>query len=237
MIRRVHFMRAFRKQVNSAVSNVAGEYARGGIADENDFTSQMLAMLRSKLDRWSHNGVHVSVATTGPDERSDEGMSIAARRTKSSGPGAEEKMFGADIVIAAKIAFPEYNANKGILVQSKRLNKDDCFHSASWSDLTDQMQRMNKITRHSYVWLYDASGVRSIKSETLERLNPRVLSSNSRYPDDLYTTKIGTFLGEFVQSKHGDHRIKTTRAELLDRLRAEYQTNYAALLGISEEDA
>lgn len=56
----------------------------------------------------------------------------------------------------------------------------------------------------------------------------------TRRPDDLYTTECATFLGELVQSKHGDLRIKDVRD--LDRLRDEFSARSALSFSVSEND-
>ena len=91
-----------------------------------------------------------------------------------------------------------------------------------------QIRKMNQHTDEAYVWIYSSSGVQSIKSATLKNLETRM-------PDQLYTSKCATFLGEFVQSKHGDPRIKGFDRNSLTRIREEYNAKSAVSLSFRDE--
>ena len=184
MIKSHHLIRPFTQRIDTAVAEVARKYKDEYVVDEDDFTSRLLEGIESQLNGWMHDGIVFEI-----------------KKTKSKGPGAEEAIFGADIVAAVNVDLSDYKKKKGILIQAKRLDRGKKFRSSEWQKLGAQIKKMENHTPESYVWLYDSSGVRSIKSHVVHSLM-------TRRPDDLYTTKCATFLGELVQSKHGDPRIK-----------------------------
>lgn len=209
MIKRPRLIREFTKRVDEAVNAVSSRYETV-IADEDDFTSRLLERIEAALDGWSHAGITLRV-----------------RKLTSKGPGTEEAEFGADIVATVNVDLEEYKADKGILVQSKRLDNKQ-FDPKEWTRMEGQIRKMNQHTDEAYVWIYSSSGVQSIKSATLKNLGTGM-------PDQLYTSKCATFLGEFVQSKHGDPRIKGFDRNSLTRIREEYNAQSAVSLSFRDE--
>ena len=202
MIKRPGLIRGFTKRIDTAVRAVALRYG-SAIADEDDFTSRLLERIEATLDGWSQSGITLRV-----------------RKLTSRGPGAEETEFGADIVATVNVDLKEYQVDKGILVQAKRLDVRQRFSGREWGRLGEQIARMQAHTDQSYVWFYSASGVRSIRSTEWR-------GAQSRRPDDLYLTKCATFFGEFVQCKHGDNRINGFDHETLSGLRDQYAAKSA----------
>ena len=219
MIRSHHVIQPFIQRVDTAVARMAREYRDGYVADEDDFTSRFLERIESELDGWMHDGIVFKI-----------------RKTKSRSSGAEEAIFGADIVAAVNVDLSDYKKEKGILIQAKRLDRGKELNSSEWKRLQEQIGKMEKHTPESYVWLYDSSGVRSIKSHVVSSLM-------TRRPDDLYVTKCATFLGDLVKSKHGDPRIKDVRdldrlrdVSYLDWLRDEFEARSAVSISVSDND-
>ena len=190
MIKSCGLIRTFTQKINKAVNTVAQGYAREDVVDEDDFTSQLVAEIRSELNGWTYDGITFKV-----------------RKTTSKGPGSEEAICGADILAVVKVDLFNYKTNKGILIQAKRLDHGSTFDTGQWRILKKQIRKMKIHTMDSYVWLYDSSGVRSIRAHAVAGLK-------TRRPDDLYVTKCATLLGEFVQSKHGDPRISISDEDL-----------------------
>ena len=201
MLKQPRLIREFTRTVDAAVTAVASRLG-STIVDEDDFTSRLLERLELALDGWTRAGI-----------------TLRARKLTSRGRRAEETEFGADIVATVNIDLEEYQAEKGILAQAKRLEVGRKFGTRDWTNLEVQIEKMQRHTNDSYVWLYSPSGVRSLKSTALTGLQ-------SRKPDDLYLAKCATFLGEFVQCKHGDPRI-TGCPETLSQLRDEYAARSA----------
>ena len=186
MIKQRRVIRKFTRDVDALVNSVAVRI-EGRIADEDDFTSRLLERMVIKFDKWSHAGIKLRV-----------------RKLTSKGPGAEEAEFGADIVVTVSIRLREYRADKGILVQAKRLRSGRRISTGEWKTLSQQIEKMHAHTNEAYVWIYDKFGVRAARAATLSGVR-------SRRPDDLYLTRCGAFLGELVQCKHGDIRISGSR--------------------------
>ncbi len=230
MIKSKRFVRRFESRVESAISGVARDYAEDYIADEDDFTSQLLARIKEKLDGWRHGRITVSTTILDPTfgDAVRERVSMDVRKLRSRGRGGvEEGEFGADILLALDVDIPGYRASKGIMIQAKRLDVGDSMDPVDWERLGGQADKMEKYTKESYVWFYDAGGVRSLKAQTLSGLS-------TQRPDDLYTTGGGRFLGELVQCKHGDDRIRSSSSETLEVLRREYRSRTAAGISVQE---
>ena len=183
MIENLRLIRSFTQKIDKAITPVAAKYEEGLIADEDDFTSQLLGRIESELDNWN------------PD-----GIVFRAKKTTWRGRRSEEAKFGADIAATMNVDLRDYKTRKGIFIQAKCLDYGVAFDSTLWEKLKRQIKKMKRHTFDSYVWLYDSSGVRSIKAHAVHSLD-------TKRPDDLYSTKCATFLGEFLQSKHGDPRI------------------------------
>ena len=209
MIRRPRLIRAFEKRVDAAVAAVSAGYDTN-IADEDDFTSRLLDRLEVELNNWRHADILLRV-----------------RKLTSKGSRAEEAEFGADIVASVNIELKEYRAHKGILVQAKRLVTGGQFGTREWKNLEQQMARMHSHTEESYVWIYDSSGVRCIRSASL-------VGVSSRRPDDLYPTRCATFFGGFIQCKHGDHRINGFDRETLSKLKSRHAAKSAIALSFRD---
>ena len=209
MIKRPRMIREFTRRIDKAVTAVSSKYETA-IADEDDFTSQLLARIEVALDGWIHAGITVSVT-----------------KLKSKGPGSEEAEFGADIVATVNINLEGYRADKGVLIQAKRLDTGRRFEATEWRRLEEQIDKMNACTNESYVWCYDKSGVRSIKAAGLRGIE-------SRKPDDLYASKCATFFGELVQCKHGDPIISGCGRQALTRLRDQYRAKSAISLSFAD---
>ncbi len=209
MLKQPRLIRELTRTVDAAVTAVAPRLG-SAIVDEDDFTSRLLERLELALNGWTHAGI-----------------TLTASKLTSRGRRAEETEFGADIVATVNIDLEEYQAKKGILVQAKRLEVGRKFGTKAWTNLEVQIEKMQRHTNESYVWIYSPSGVRSLKSTALTGLK-------SRKPDDLYLAKCATFLGEFVQCKHGDPRITGFHPGNLSQLRDEYAAKSAFSLRFRE---
>ncbi len=210
MVKSHKLIRKFTRKIDQAVDAMTRRYPERYFADEDDFTSRFIERIEFELDGW----------------RSDE-ITFRARKTTWRGGRSEEAIFGADIVTVVRVDLSGYKTSKGILVQAKCLDHGKRFDNGKWNELRQQIDRMNNHTQESYIWLYDSSGVRSVRSHAVRCLT-------TRRPDDLYVTRCATFLGEFVQSKHGDPRIPDVGN--LDRIRDEFSSKSAISISISDND-
>lgn len=72
------------------------------IADEDDFTSRLVDRCEERI-----SALQVS------------GVTWRAEKFRSHGPGADEKLVGADLLISLSIVHPRIRLAKGFLVQAK----------------------------------------------------------------------------------------------------------------------
>ena len=122
MIKRPRLIREFTRRIDEAVTAVASKY-ESAIADEDDFTSRLLERIEATLDGWSHAGITLRVT-----------------KLTSKGPGSEEAEFGADILATVNVNLEEYRADKGILIQAKRLDAGRRFEATEWRKLEKQIK-------------------------------------------------------------------------------------------------
>ena len=219
MIIQPRLIRPFTQKIDKAITLVAKRYGQGFIADEDDFTSRLLERIQTEVDNWNFD---------------ENKILFQAKKTTWRGRGSEEAILGADIVVTVNIDLRDYKTSKGILIQAKCLDRGKSFDPSAWSRLCRQISKMEIYTLDSYVWLYDSSGVRSIRARA-------VMGLQTRRPDDLYITRCSTFLGEFIQSKHGDPLISdvTNLSQILYKIREipeRFPFKYVLSFSISEND-
>ena len=215
MIIQPRLIRPFTQKIDKAITLVAKRYGQGCIADEDDFTSRLLERIQTEVDNWNFD---------------ENEILFRAKKTTWRGRGSEEATLGADVVVTVNIDLRGYKTSKGILIQAKCLDRGKSFDSSAWSRLRRQISKMEIYTLDSYVWLYDSSGVRSIRAHA-------VMGLQTRRPDDLYITRCSTFLGEFIQSKHGDPRISdVTNLNQISAIPGRFPSKYVLSFSISEND-
>ncbi|MDE0408053.1 MAG: hypothetical protein OXN81_09340 [Alphaproteobacteria bacterium] len=212
MINRHGLIGEFTRKIDNVVTAVASKH-KTQIADEDDFTSQLLGRIEATLDGWQYAGITLRVT-----------------KLTSKGPQSEEAIFGADIIATVNINLEEYRADKGILVQAKRLDTGQRFKLTEWNRLKGQIEKMNTHTDESYVWCYNENGVHSIKASILRGLE-------SRRPEDPYISKCAMFLGELVQCKHGDRKINGCGRQALTQLGEQYRVKSAISLSFRDTNA
>ncbi|MBR0969682.1 hypothetical protein [Bradyrhizobium japonicum] len=111
---------------------------------EHQFTSKITALIERELHNMDVHGMHVKVhAQDFPDK----------------GRGSWEKKSGADVYISLVVDTPDYQVNKGMIVQSK------------WNDSKDrkglaaQVRDMKDRTTSSYVWAYGPSSISVVPAD------------------------------------------------------------------------
>ena len=124
MIEKLRLIRPFTQRTDKAITSVVRKYGEGLIADEDDFTSQLLARIESELDNWD------------PDE-----IVFQTRKTTWRGGRSEEAIFGADIFVTMNINLRDYQTSKGIFIQAKCLDHGKEFDNSSWSKLCEQVKK------------------------------------------------------------------------------------------------
>ena len=129
MIEKPRLIRLFTQKIDKAIASVVAKYGEGLIADEEDFTSQLVARIESELDNWDLNEII-----------------FRAKKTTWRGKRSEEAIFGADIFVTMKINLRDYETNKGIFVQAKCLDHGMVFNDSSWDVLRRQIRKMERYT-------------------------------------------------------------------------------------------
>jgi hypothetical protein len=135
------FIRRDDIEAAAAICGVAGSeigerWRAGLLADEDDFTSQLIAHVVQQLDGQRFTGV-----------------TWRARKMTSRFEGSEESNTGADLLGVMEVQLPQISLRKGFLAQSKLRKR------GQMARLRMQCQQMLEVTPDSFVFLYDASGV------------------------------------------------------------------------------
>lgn len=170
-----------KNRLSSVIEGLCADLARNRIADEDDFTSQLLGAMR----------------IVGNVNRKGFLLNIKHLKLKSRGKGAEESICGADILVVARVDAGVFKIAKGLLAQSKRLDTGIGMQSGEWKRLLNQCHAMLKFSIESYAWFYDGVGVRLAKGYS-------ILGLNSSRVDELEMTSLPWFLYHFLMSRHGD---------------------------------
>jgi len=96
-----------------------------------------------------------------------------------SGQSAHEKEFGADLLIHIRFNTPELKYDKGVLVQSKRLEWDDELNSTEHRRLIGQCEDMLLHTAASFVFVYSTYGLRAASATAVAGSQSRDLNDQS----------------------------------------------------------
>ena len=131
------------------------------------------------------------------------------------------------IVAVLRVDIFGYKTNKRILTQAKRLDHGTIFNINRWEILQIQTEKMKKHTLGLCVWLYDFSGIQSIKAHTVVSLEVRIF-------EDMYVKRYSKSLEEFVQNRHRDLCI--SNAKDLSQIRNKFSSRSAIFISISDND-
>jgi hypothetical protein len=127
----------------NAVNATIEKYRSGQVIDEPDITGVLVGQLDARLNdnigkiKWNSTIVR-----------------------SASGSAAEEKKIGADLLINVQLSAYGRSYNKGVLVQSKRLETGLTLTSKEAERLHLQCRKMNKISASSFVFAYATTGIR-----------------------------------------------------------------------------
>ena len=220
MLRQYGLIRQVRGKADHAMTRVANRFS--AIADEDDFTSQLIGCLAAEFDGWSYKGIKWSTIP-GRSEAGELGINVSARKLTSRGAHSEESWMGADIVLTTQITIPGYKTIKSMLIQSKNLGEGERLRTSEWNRLLGQIDDMRGISDHSFVWLYSPEGVRSVRASQLSHLE-------TRRPDDLYTSHAASLFAGFIKSEEGDDHLTATDRHSLEELRERIRARKALLL-------
>jgi hypothetical protein len=201
------WLREAALQADSAVSDTITEYREGRVTDEDDITGGLIASIRTQL-KGRISGLTWS--------------SLILRHRK--GVAAEEKKFGADILIHVTMNTPDLSYSKGVLVQSKRVNTDTAMTKKNYNDMKNQCTKMLNTTASSFIFNYTHKEMRCAPATRLIKSNNMVLS------DHCIWTSYRFFL-ELFRCPIGDPRIRSALVRDLPKNAVPFVLNVKAILG------
>lgn len=156
--------RAFREAARAAdhaVRAVMLKYADGLVTDEDDITGTLIGRLDSAFDE-RIGGIAWS-------------SSILRHR---KGVAAQEKKAGADMLFHVSIETPQLTYSKGVLIQSKRIDKGVAMTVNSHKELLGQCDKMLDITSASFVFNYTKSVMRCASATRIAGASNRLLNES-----------------------------------------------------------
>ena len=220
--------------MDNAVDEVMTDYSQGDIGDEDDLTSQFIGRLKSSVNGLQTGGVVWSAVACMPEM--GEGLAsdkekvqaarvkLRGRHLSSKGPGAEEKKYGADMVLVLDADLPDAKISKGILIQTKMVNSDSAPVSESESKrLVSQCEAMLKITPASYVFTCSKNELNIYSATSIK-------ASQAKHIKNIFHWSNGNFFFDFLICWIGDPNISATDKASLAALQASVDARSAMLL-------
>lgn len=123
----------------------------------------------------------------------------------------EEGKYGADLLIHVKLDTPTYKYSKGVLVQAKRIGPTENMTSNMFEDLKKQCKKMTDYSPSSFVFGYDARGLRAAAAT-------KIAGSADRGLYDQCNWTAYRFFLELFRCPVGDKRITSANvAHLVPR--------------------
>src|SRR5215470_8963411 len=135
---------AAAKQAERAVSITLQQMKAGHVYDEDDVTGFLVGSLATLFDKHQIGDVTLSAAI------------LRHRR----GTAAEERRYGADILIHVSMDTPTQEYSKGVLIQAKKKELTDYWSPTSHDELVEQCNRMLRVTAAAFVFSYTEGGIR-----------------------------------------------------------------------------
>jgi hypothetical protein len=171
------------RAANTAVTKALEDVRYGHTIDEDDLTGILVGRIAGALDG-DIGGLHWK-------------CSIVRHR---KGKAAEEKKYGADLLMHVTMDTPTQKYSKGMLVQAKKIGPDRAMRTSEKIELTEQCKKMLAVTPAAFVFDYGNGYVRCGPAS-------RIMGATSH---DLYKicgwTSYRFFL-EYFRSPIGDPRI------------------------------
>lgn len=180
-------LRDAARAADRAVRAAMLKYSNGMVTDEDDITGVLIGRLDAAFDD-KIGGINWS-------------SSILRHR---KGVAAQEKKVGADMLFHVSIKTPQLTYSKGILIQSKRVDKGTAMTAKDHSELLGQCDKMLGITPASFVFNYTKSGMRCAPALKIAGASSRILH------DSCNLTSYGFFL-ELFQCNFGDRNITSAK--------------------------
>jgi hypothetical protein len=180
-------MRAAAHRADKATQEAMREYRIGNVVDEEEITGELVGELNARL--------------RGQIKTFRWGAKIFRHRR---GVAAEEKAIGADLLIQVSVKARGRSYQKGVLIQSKRLDRGDEMSKTHHDELRKQCGKMLRQSPSSYVFDYDRRRMR-VGSAT------RIRGTSNRAIYDECTMTPFRFFYDLFMCPIGDPRIKSTQ--------------------------
>jgi hypothetical protein len=137
----VTFEEATRKAAlaaREAVNRTLRQHRQRRVWDEDDLTGVLVGQLDAALSNLKTGGLTWDAA-------------ILRHR---GGKAAQERRVGADLLIHVAMKTPQQSYSKGVLVQAKRIGRDELLSRREHGELVHQCERMLAITASAFVFDY-----------------------------------------------------------------------------------
>lgn len=176
-------MRLAAQSAERGVKRTIRKYASGRTTDEDDLTGVLVGNLDAEFDE-PIGGVTWSA-------------SILRHRR---GVAAEEQRVGADLLIHVSLRSPTESYDKGVLIQSKRVQPSILMRKADHAALKMQCQKMVSISPSSFVFNYSTTEMRVGSAS-------RIIGSQNRNLNETCSWTSYRFFLELFRCPVGDPRI------------------------------
>lgn len=219
--------------LTEAMNDVALDLAVDDVADEEDFSGQLIGRWKERLSAMETEGSRWNVKASITEQLDGPALPsvrLSSRQTRRKGAGSEESWSGADILVVVEINTPDYQAKKGILIQSKRLEKGKALGRAAADGLRGQCRDMLNLSASSFVFVYSETGVTALSAALVEGAERRDLHELEQWPDSATVLFM-----DFFKCWAGDPRLKATNRESLAILRSQCEARNAVLIEASED--
>ena len=204
-----HAVRGTAKHIADAIAITVESLREGEVEQEPAMTDRMLGAIVQSLSGYR-----------------GKGLRWRAHTLTDRGPGAKERVYGADFMGVLTISLPDFEVSKGFLAQAKLVRPD---RRINMGELRDQCEKMLELSPTSFVFLYGPNGVRVVPA--------LAVTSSNEDPDKLYSRSAQRFFEEHFQCFIGDRRISAPNVAILDLLKNGFGARRALLIeaGIDEE--
>jgi len=132
------------QEAERAVALTIKNLRRKHVYDEDDVSAYFIGSIETIFDGMEVDGVTLNA-------------SILRHR---KGVAAEERRFGADMLIHVSMDTPTQTYSKGVLIQAKKSEPGDYWSQRSHTELVAQCNKMLEITPAAFVFNYKKSEIR-----------------------------------------------------------------------------
>jgi hypothetical protein len=207
MLRKLKIVRKASVAIGGAVDDVVSQFNEDWIEQEPAFTERMVQSTQTAVYDLS-NGKLIWRAKTLTDR----------------GAGAQEKIYGADLLGSLHIDIPGFQVRKGFLAQAKLLKPGRAINKV---DIKSQCEKMLQYTSAAFVFLYSEDGVRVVPAISVVGAGGAV--------EDLYSRSAGSFFRAHLECFIGDQAISSPKIGELEKLLEKFAARCAFEISLSKK--